>query len=161
MARAPEIYIDLETDPNSPRSRIAIFGMYSRETQYVQLLESEITPYRIRKLLPRGGHLFTFNGEAFDLPIIETLLGIDLRRRYVSRDLRQLCCARGLVGGQKRIEQVVGWKRPVPPLGFFEQRALWQRVNRWKDSHALDRLLCYNRHDLDGMRWIRRKLSSL
>jgi uncharacterized protein YprB with RNaseH-like and TPR domain len=161
MARAPEVYLDLETDPDDPWGHITILGLYSRLSGYIQLVDDEVTTSRVRTLLPKEGHLFTFNGDQFDLPIIRRQLGINLWNRFTSRDLRRLCAEAGLVGGQKRIERRLGWRRPTAALSFFQQRNLWRRYEREGDAHACARLLTYNRHDLDGMRWIRTRLSCL
>jgi uncharacterized protein YprB with RNaseH-like and TPR domain len=95
-----DIYLDIETDE---RMHITVVGFRAAETGLVQLVGDEVTPERLHAELPAAGRLFTYNGHCFDLPVIRKRLGMDLRVRFDSWDLRFICQRQGLTGGQKHI----------------------------------------------------------
>src|SRR5262245_4044241 len=99
-----EIYLDVETDW---WRELTVIGFKSSVTGMVQLVGSEITARRLRKLLPHHGRLFTYNGHCFDISCIRTQLGFDLRERFELFDLRWICQRLGMGGGQKFIERRV------------------------------------------------------
>ncbi len=108
MAGRIEVYLDVETNW---RRELTVIGFRSSATGLVQLIGTEITARRLRKELPRGGWLFTYNGHCFDLSCIDNQLGWNLRDQFESLDLRWICRRAGLLGGQKRIEQRIGHER--------------------------------------------------
>jgi uncharacterized protein YprB with RNaseH-like and TPR domain len=113
MGRPVEIYLDIETDRDR---QITVLGFRSSETGLVQLVGREITRSRLRRELPLKGRLYTFNGHGFDLSLIRFRLGVDLREIFDSCDLRWVCHRTGLRrlrGGQKRVEERIGFARTV------------------------------------------------
>lgn len=85
MRNLPIIDLDVETDWSR---RLTLVGFRVDGVQLVQLVGEQITLAGLREVLPRRGILYTYNGHCFDLPVIRTQLGLDLRARYDSRDLR-------------------------------------------------------------------------
>jgi uncharacterized protein YprB with RNaseH-like and TPR domain len=151
MADLEFIDLDIETDWSR---RLTLVGFRSVSTGLVQLVGDEITAARLQRELPVTGVLFTYNGHCFDLPVIRDQLGVDLRARYTSHDLRWICQRNGLRGGQKAIEQELGFARTLEGLNGRDAIALWTRHLRG-DPSALATLLSYNREDLDGLAAIR------
>jgi len=156
MGRPLEIYLDIETDWSR---QLTVLGFLSSATGLVQLVGAEITRRRLGRVLPKRGRLHTFNGHSFDLPVIRAQLGLDLRSRYDSVDLRWVCFHRGLAGGQKAIEASILFERETVGLGGMEAIELWNQHARG-DPNALPTLLNYNAEDLEGMRAIKRYLAS-
>jgi uncharacterized protein YprB with RNaseH-like and TPR domain len=154
MASTYESYLDIETDW---QRRLTVIGWHAPASGTVQLVGPEITAARLAQALPDGGVLYTYNGHCFDLVCIRQQLGIDLRRRFESCDLRWVCQRHGLRGGQKRIEQRIGVQRALPGLDGLEAIALWTRYQHG-DAHALAMLLHYNAEDLSGLVAIKRHL---
>ena len=156
MARLPDIYLDIETDWSR---KITVIGFHSRQTGLVQLVGPGISRRRLLTALPSSGRLFTYNGHSFDLHVIQQRLGIDLRGRFESCDLRWVCQRHGLTGGQKAIEEEIGVRRQQAGLSGRDAIRLW-----WEhlggDAEALDTLLDYNREDVEGLRAIRRYVAS-
>ncbi len=152
MPRPAEAFLDIET---SRDLEIILIGIYSRSLGIKQLVGSECTGRRLKRLLPEGGRLFTFNGHCFDLPRIQDQLGMRLRESMDSHDLRYECRDWGLRGGQKKIERKVGYRRLANPLGYFEVWRLWDQCSQRPNSYARERLLTYNRFDIAGMRAIK------
>ena len=152
MGRVTEVFLDIETDWS--RS-ITVIGFASSLTGVVQLTGTEITRTRLLKILPSQGRLFTFNGHCFDLPCIRSQLGIDLRERFDSHDLRFICARAGLSGGQKAVETRIGVRRELAGMDGRDALRLWAEYQRG-DPGALRTLLRYNAEDLEGLRTIRR-----
>lgn len=142
-----DIYLDIET---SWDRGITVIGFHAEATGLVQLVAPDIDPGALVSALPGSGRLITFNGHAFDLPVIRAQLGVDLRSRYDSLDLRYLCKSAGLSGGQKAIEHILGIERDTEGVDGRQAMQLWAAWRRGSRA-ALDRLLAYNRDDVLGM----------
>lgn len=149
------LYLDIETDW---RGRVAVVGFYSRATGLVQLVGRDVTAAALLRALPACRRLFTFNGHSFDLPLIRRQLGLDLRMRYESVDLRYCCARAGWRGGQKVIERLLGIDRELPGLDGRDAQRLWARFTERDDARALASLLRYNREDVMNMVRIRAAL---
>ncbi len=157
MVASLEIYLDVETDW---QRRLTVIGFYSPVTGLVQLVGPQINTANLRAALPAEGTLYTFNGHSFDLPCLEQQLGVRLRQQFHSIDLRWSCRRQGLKGGQKRIEQMIGYRRILPELSGYDAMVLWGRYQRG-DARALSTLLQYNGEDLTGMMRIKAHLDRL
>jgi uncharacterized protein len=158
MTRPLEIYLDIET---SWDRQITVLGFRSSETGLIQLVGPEITPRRLRGVLPSRGRLFTFNGHAFDLTRIRHELGVDLREMFESYDLMWVCRRTGLrrlSGGQKLIEERIGFSRTVALANWSDPMNLWQ-AHQAGELGALDTLLRYNADDVRGLIAIKRYLA--
>jgi len=153
---AEEIYLDVETDWTR---QLTVVGFHAPSTGLVQLVGPEITAERLHAALPPAGTLYTYNGHCFDLSCLRKQLGVDLRRRFESVDLRWVCWRQRLRGGQKAIEKELGKQRKLPDLDGRDAIVLWGRYQRG-DRAALVTLLRYNAEDLDGMMFIRRHLAT-
>ncbi|MCU0607188.1 MAG: ribonuclease H-like domain-containing protein [Candidatus Edwardsbacteria bacterium] len=148
------LYLDIETDW---RRRITVIGLCHRG-RFRQLVGGQITAAGLQRALPRTAALYTFNGHCFDLPVIRQQLGVDLRQRYRSVDLRYSCKARGLTGGQKAIELRLGIARELPGMDGRDALSLWQQYQDDGDDGALRLLLDYNREDVMNLERIHRLL---
>jgi uncharacterized protein YprB with RNaseH-like and TPR domain len=152
-----DIYLDIETDF---QNQITVVGFHSRATGFCQLVGSDITARRLARRLPKEGTLYTFNGHCFDLPVIRKRLGLDLRARHNSVDLRYACARAGLKGGQKVIEARLGIKRKLPGLDGYDALLLWQDYLERGAADSLHILLAYNREDVMNLARIKRYLAS-
>lgn len=148
------LYLDIETDWSR---RITVIGLCHRG-RFRQLVGGAITAAGLQRSLPRSATLYTFNGHCFDLPVIRQQLGVDLRQRYRSVDLRYACKERGLTGGQKAIELRLGIGRGLPGMDGRDAIWLWQRYQDTGDEAALRLLLGYNREDVMNLARIHRLL---
>jgi uncharacterized protein YprB with RNaseH-like and TPR domain len=151
-----EIYLDIETDA---RQRITVVGFRSAAIGLVQLVGADVTPAHLHAALPPSGRLYTYNGHCFDLPVIRKQLGLDLRARFASCDLRFVCQRHGLRGGQKAVEHQIGHRRALEGMDGWEAVILWARHLRG-DASALSRLLRYNAEDVDGLALIKGHLEA-
>lgn len=155
------LFLDIETDFYQ---NITVIGFYSLSTGFRQIVGRDITKARLSRQLPKpvisaGGEsigmgsreLYTFNGHCFDLPVIKKRLGLALREKYQSIDLRYLCKKHGLVGGQKIIEKMLGIRRELPDMDGRDAIYLWQNYIECGDSDSLNALLAYNQEDVMNM----------
>lgn len=157
MPTSTEIYLDIETTWDRT---ITVIGISCAVGEVIQLVAPKISPRQVLDALPATGVMYTFNGHSFDLPVIKKQLGIGLRERYDSRDLRYLCKDQGLTGGQKAIEQHLGLKRHTEGVDGMEAIRLWDRWHRQGCEASLDRLLHYNREDVLGMRLLKETVTT-
>jgi uncharacterized protein len=146
------LYLDIETDWDR---EITVIGLYHHRRGFQQLTGREITAQRLLAHLPDAQRIYTFNGHCFDLPLIRQRLGIDLRQRFRSVDLRYRCKERGLTGGQKAIEQRLGICRALPGLDGRDAIRLWQNYRDDGDGESLRLLLKYNHEDVMNLVRIR------
>lgn len=102
-------YLDIETTSvDFQRGDITIIGIYLEKSdgeKLIQLVGSDISSARLRKIFKNVGVLHTYNGSAFDLPFIQTKLGLDLTRYCKHIDLMIECHKRGIYGGLKKTEK--------------------------------------------------------
>jgi uncharacterized protein len=144
-------YVDIETDGGYEASSVTVIGLFDGfETKlYVkgQNLEDFVTDIKDYKLL------VTFFGTGFDLPF--------LRRRFPELALDQLhidlCPALrrlGQTGGLKAIEHRLGIQREdtVEGMSGMDAVYLWALWERRRDEAALERLLAYNRADIENLK---------
>ncbi len=159
-----QLYLDIETDFYQ---NITVIGFYSESTGFQQIVGRDITRARLSRRLPKPviksdgkatgmglRELYTFNGHCFDLPVIKKRLGLDLREKYDSKDLRFICKKHGLVGGQKAIEKILGLRRELPDMDGRDALYLWQNYVEYGDEDSLSTLLAYNKEDVMNLAMI-------
>lgn len=99
--------------------------------------------------------LVTFNGVRFDCKFLDKLFPNIHIKEKPNLDLMYFCRRYGLVGGQKNIEQILGFHRPDSVLNYDgkEAIALWYKFI-FGDDDALRLLIDYNFYDILGMTFI-------
>ena len=137
-------YLDIET---SFDGQISLVGIYIPGREMVQLVGQEVTDVNLARVLGGVDMVITFNGTAFDLPVILRRTGLDVRDMARHRDLLRVCRKRGIKGGLKRIEVLFGIQRTASVVDGGYAPLLWQRYETYDDREALDELLAYNRED--------------
>ena len=153
------IYLDIETRYFFGKTHyVTIVGFYHEETGLRQLIWPDIDADSLTEALPPARCIYSYNGDNFDLPMIRSELGLDLRESYISRDLMRDCRLNGLRGGLKSVEQKLGIVRSQTPLENMEIQDCWSRWKHRNDDDALARLLKYNEDDVMNLIELRRKL---
>ena len=154
-------FLDIETDP----FRITVVGLYFHGKYRVFVRGKDL--WRFPQFLRQAKLVVTYNGSAFDLPVI-------LRAFYGGKkpaewpqpeifnpprgvhlpgkghvDLKPILHARGIKGGLKASEEILGIRRPgeVAGLDGADAVLLWQRYEQGEEK-ALDLLIEYNRQDV-------------
>jgi len=108
----------------------------------------------LRAAIKKAKAIVTFNGTLFDLPFIKhEFPNLVMPKAHV--DLRFFLKRRGLAGGQKSIEQQLGFERGSEIQGIDGEAApiLWHKYRRG-DLSALKMLIEYNLADIEGMKFI-------
>ena len=146
-------YMDIETNGGYLPSDITVIGLYDGYESRIYVKDSPKMPLtKFGEEYERVALWVTFFGSAFDLPF--------LRRRFTEYPFNQphidLCHALGRLGykgGLKRIEQEMGITRveEVEGITGYEAIHLWNLWERRKDREALERLIAYNRADIENL----------
>lgn len=149
--------LDIET---SWEKQITVIGLYRSDTGTVQLVAPSIEPSRLREIINGVELLLTYNGAAFDLPVIEQHLGVNLTASCRHRDVLFDCRKRDLKGGLKGVEKRLGIHRDTDGLTGLDAMKLW-RAHQGGHPEALEMLLRYNREDVENLAAIALKLGLL
>jgi uncharacterized protein YprB with RNaseH-like and TPR domain len=138
-------YLDIETCAGGA---VTVVGIYREDRGLRQLISGDITDVNLWSALEGVDTLCTFNGDRFDLPILERQIRIDLRSQFKSCDLLKECRRVGLRGGLKRLEERFGIARNTRGMDGWAALQLWARYESEGDQDALCLLLEYNREDV-------------
>jgi uncharacterized protein len=148
-------YLDIETTFDGS---ISIIGIYRPDTGTTQLVGGGIRDVTLYDALAGVATLVTFNGAGFDLPVIRRRMYVDLKRDYEHCDLMRVCRQRGLRGGLKKVEEILGIGRATAGISGFDAPRLWQRYEALGDQEALAKLLHYNREDVVNLALLEDKI---
>lgn len=148
-------YLDIET---SIAGEVTVVGIYRADRGLVQLAGAGVTPEAVNTHLNGLDTICTYNGEGFDLPILDRQLGTDLQFRFRSVDLLQRCRRRRLRGGFKAVEATLQISRDNLGLNGSDAMDLWERWLQG-DRTCLVTLLDYNRDDVLNLVLLERRLA--
>jgi uncharacterized protein YprB with RNaseH-like and TPR domain len=138
-------YLDIETTFDQT---ISVIGIYRPDCGTIQLVGSGIRDLALYDALGGVETIVTFNGASFDLPVIRKRLLVDLKQEFTHCDLLHICRRRGLRGGLKKVETLLGIERATAGITGWDAPKLWQRYEMLGDQAALELLLNYNREDV-------------
>jgi hypothetical protein len=127
---------------------VTVVGIFREDRGLCQLVGGEITDVNLCNALEGVETLCTFNGDRFDLPILERCIRVDLRQQFRSLDLLRECRRVGLKGGLKHLERRFGIRRDTEGMDGRAALQLWARYEDAGDEEALQTLLAYNREDV-------------
>jgi uncharacterized protein YprB with RNaseH-like and TPR domain len=177
-------YLDIETTytgrftdqrvfKDRKNHRITVLGMraiHQDKDSFLQLVGNEVSKTALLNALRGMELIVTYNGRSipdevkrctgFDFPIIASQLGVVLDREFKHLDLCPVCWQRGLWGGQKTIERLLGLERKLPDMDGGWADAAWKRYEKSRDESILKNLLEYNREDVFMLHRIREVLNS-
>lgn len=138
-------YLDIETDGLGMTATVTTAALYVQGRVRVYVNGRDL--HELIPALARCGVLVTFNGAAFDLPILRRYLGINLGQAHL--DLMHVLRALGHAGGLKRIEQRLGFARMESDgISGLDAVEWWRRYRQDRDLDALRRLAAYNAEDV-------------
>jgi hypothetical protein len=143
------VFLDIETTGTRRYSPITVVGTYDRNQFRTAIRKKDLSASRIREILSPAKILVTFNGSAFDIPMIEHQFPGSVPE-VPHLDLRFLARKCGHSGGLKAIEIRMGISRPEDVKGMSGEDAvrLWRSYERDGNRNALKLLLKYNLEDI-------------
>jgi uncharacterized protein YprB with RNaseH-like and TPR domain/predicted nuclease with RNAse H fold/dephospho-CoA kinase len=147
------LFLDIETTGLSRfYDNITIIG-WSIENKYNIYIKGE-KPEKLYNAFLTAKAVVTFNGSIFDIPFMKQEFP-KLEIPYCHLDLRFLSRRVGFSGGQKQIENKIGFIRPTEIRQIKSESApiLWYRY-RMGEEEALKQLIFYNYFDIEGMKFI-------
>ncbi len=137
-------YIDIETTGLGHDCEITTIALYDGRSvrTYVNGINLEDFLADIEAI-----QIFiTFNGIAFDIPVIEKYFRIRLAQPHI--DLRYVLAGLGIKGGLKRCEKTLGLNRgTLDGIDGGFAVLLWREYERTGNQQALETLLAYNIED--------------
>ena len=143
-------YVDIETTGDRD-NRVTVVGVRHRGRSRAFVRGIDYAPEAVSEFLGDATCLVTFNGAAFDLPVLER---DGVRLPPVPHvDLRFVFNRIGLVGGLKKIEEDLGFPRDprVAGLSGYDAVKLWRRWETRRDEEALRTLVEYNLADFENL----------
>ena len=156
MKTGIEAYLDIETTGLSPfYNEITVIGIYlcdGEKASVIQLVGEEITDVNLMESLKGVTRIYTYNGMRFDLPFINSHIGVNLAEIFDHQDLMFDCWNRNLYGGFKGVEKQLGINRELTEVNGYEAVRLWWKYVNDYDQDALDILLAYNREDVVNLK---------
>ena len=163
-------FLDIETTGLSrERNKITTIGLYDGKQSRVFVRGKDLNEFE--KIIKDYSLIVTFNGRCFDLPFIKTVFP-SLNLNHLHVDLRYALKEAGYTGGLKKIERSFGLSRDseIGEVDGLEAVKLWHRYERIGDTRALDKLVAYNKADVENLKPLmemafecikRKKLSNL
>ena len=162
MEQWTEAYLDIETTGLSRYyDYITVIGIYlcnGRNSKLIQLIGKEVTRDNLARALEGVNTIYTYNGSRFDLPFIDSSLGIDLEDNFHHHDLMYDCWRNHLYGGFKGVERQLGIPRQLQGISGLEAIWLWWQYHNDDDQNALTLLLQYNKEDVVNLKALRERL---
>ena len=138
-------YLDIETTFSGS---ISVIGIYRHDRGTIQLVGGGVRDMALYQALDGVQTLVTFNGTCFDLPVIRRRLYADRKSDFEHCDLLYVCRRKGLRGGLKKVEELLGIGRATAGITGWDAPRLWHRYEATGDQGALRTLLRYNREDV-------------
>lgn len=138
-------YLDIETTGLSFSDHcITTISLYDGKEVFTYVQGENLADFA--EDIGRYRMLVTYNGKAFDVPMLERHFGFKLTQAHL--DLRPLLQGLGFVGGLKGCEKQMGLDRGnlAGVDGYFAV-LLWREYCRTKEPRVLETLLAYNVED--------------
>ncbi|MCJ7429481.1 MAG: ribonuclease H-like domain-containing protein [Candidatus Nanohaloarchaeota archaeon QJJ-5] len=145
-------YLDIETTGlNKQRNDITTIAIYDGDDARALVQGQDLTRETLQQELDRHDLIVTFNGKQFDLPFIKAQFP-EIKLEHPHIDLMYSCRKIGLTGGLKAIEKELGIGRDdVDGVDGKDAIRLWKRYQRHDDEAALERLVEYNKKDVENL----------
>lgn len=145
-------YLDIETTGlNKHRNDITTIAIYDGDGSRAFVQGKDLTREQLQNELDKHDLLVTFNGKQFDIPFIKANFP-EIHIEHPHIDLMHSCRKIGLTGGLKAIEKELGIARDdVDGVDGKDAIRLWKRYKHHDDESALERLVNYNKKDVENL----------
>ncbi|MEK7772843.1 MAG: ribonuclease H-like domain-containing protein [Deltaproteobacteria bacterium] len=140
--RKTAVFLDVESNGYAgPRGYITAISLYDGNSVKYYIRGENLEGFR--KEIAKYDLIVTYNGRCFDVPFIESHLGIKMEHAHI--DLRYVLRDLGFKGGLKGCERALGIERgALDGLDGYFAVLLWKDYRRNKNVKALETLLAYN-----------------
>ena len=144
--RDSTVYLDIETTGlDSYYGSITTIALYDGLVISWYVKDQNLADFKTD--IQKYSTIISYNGKCFDVPFIESNLGI--RLDHVHIDLRYVLASLGFKGGLKRCETLLGMDRgDLAGIDGFFAVLLWNDYQTNNDPKALETLLAYNIQDV-------------
>lgn len=138
-------YLDIETTGLSFNDHcITTISLYDGKEVFTYVQGQNLADFA--EDIQRYRLIVTYNGKAFDVPMLERHFGFRLTQAHI--DLRPLLQGLGFVGGLKGCEKQMGLDRgELTGVDGYFAVLLWREYCRTRESRVLETLLAYNVED--------------
>jgi len=155
-------YLDIETTGTRRDSPITVVGVYDGQRYDAAVRGFNLDGDKIASMLEGATMIVTFNGSAFDLPLLEGQFPGSVPK-VPHMDLRFVSYRAGFSGGLKSLEVSFGIKRPEEVRGMSGEDAvrLWDLYVRQGNRNALKLILSYNRQDIVNLQTLSKEITQL
>ncbi|MCE5242395.1 MAG: ribonuclease H-like domain-containing protein [Syntrophobacteraceae bacterium] len=135
-------YLDIETTGmGGPEDYITTISLYDGRSVSCYVHGRNMQDFR--EAVVRYQVLVTYNGKCFDLPFIQSRLGLGMDQAHI--DLRYVLKSLGYSGGLKGCEMKLGiGRKELEGVDGLFAVFLWQEYLNRKNERALETLLAYN-----------------
>jgi hypothetical protein len=148
--REDACFFDIETTGLDHDRNVVTTVSFHRDGDTTTLVRGDdLTAENVRAQFEPSDLLVTFNGKRFDVPFLETSVGLDVDTPHL--DLMYTCRKLGLSGGLKPIETEIGIERDRPDISGRDAVRLWREHENGRDG-SLETLISYNREDAVNLR---------
>ncbi|MDX1933661.1 MAG: ribonuclease H-like domain-containing protein [Capsulimonadales bacterium] len=144
-------FLDIETNGGFRPDDITLIGVYDGFESRFYVQGKNLADFVAET--ERCALWVTYFGTGFDLPFLKRRFPeIPFDQLHV--DLCPLLRRLGYTGGLKRVEESVGLRRPpeVDGMSGMDAVHLWNRYRRYRNTDALERLIQYNRADIENLK---------
>lgn len=144
--RSSAAYLDIETTGlRCTEHCITTISLYDGEKVFTYVQGDNLEDFA--EDIGQYQLLVTYNGKAFDIPILERHFGFRLTQAHI--DLRPLLQGLGFVGGLKGCERQMGVDRGLlADIDGYCAVLLWNEYLRRGERRVLETLLAYNVEDV-------------
>ena len=138
-------YLDIETTGLSFNDHcITTISLYDGKEVFTYVQGHNLADFA--EDIQRYRLIVTYNGKAFDVPMLERHFGFRLPQAHI--DLRPLLQGLGFVGGLKGCEKQMGLDRgELTGVDGYFAVLLWREYCRTREPRVLETLLAYNVED--------------
>ncbi len=148
------MFLDIETTGLSMQYHYVTMVGWMINGKYDYWLQGS-SPQKLLDAVESAKLLVTYNGIAFDCKFLDHALNTKVFSSKPNLDLMHLCRRYQLTGGQKNIEEYIGFSRPstIKTTNGKEAIAQWYEF-LFENDNSLNELILYNYYDIFGMAYI-------
>jgi uncharacterized protein YprB with RNaseH-like and TPR domain len=146
-------FLDIETNGGMRPDDVTIIGVYDGFDSRIYVKDRDLHEFEADA--DRYAVWVTFFGTGFDVPFLKRRFP-DLPFDQMHIDLCGALRRLGYKGGLKRIEETLGIGRTdeVSGMSGMDAVRLWRQYRRYNDEGALQRLIDYNRADIENLQML-------